>query len=128
MFNKLKDVASSLGNKKQRAAMAEETEVEEDMNIKLIKLELVEDRIVHMYIKNITDDDEFPTYQMRQALRMNKKMDDEGRKARIEFLEEKKIKTIYPKEGDKKIFPEDFKPRFEKIEEEEKENNDERVP
>lgn len=99
MFNKIKSVASSLGNKQQRANARAEADAEMDMAIEITKLELIKNRNIKPYIHNVADDEKYPTYIGRQALWMTEPMNEETKNTKISFLRHQKIKTNMTPEG-----------------------------
>ena len=98
MFNKLKFVANKLGNKFQRNKYKNEGKDELDMAIALCRLELAKKRTIRPYIKNIADDEKFPSYMTRQALYYTAKMTEEERKIKEEFLKNHGVKISLEQE------------------------------
>ena len=94
MFNKIKHIASNLGNKKQRENFKKEVAKEEDFAIKLTKLELTERMTITPFIRNSTDNDEYPNYFLRQALHRGTVMTKEEEEQKISWLRKRNIKTI----------------------------------
>ena len=105
MFNKVKQAFSG-GNKKQRALAEKEFEAEKAFAIKLVKLELSEGQMVSPFIKNSTDDPEFPSYIKREVFYRPVKMTGENRKEKEMFLKQHGIATKYDEgaNGEKVIF------------------------
>lgn len=85
--------------KKQQKAMQEEAKKETDFEIKVAKLELREGRIIKPFIENKTDHGTYPSYIIKQALRCNLEMDEEGKEEKINFLLSKKIQSTENEDG-----------------------------
>lgn len=99
MFNKMKNIASSLGNSMQRGNVKKRNKLEIERAIKITKLELTHNFTIAAYIHNTTDDPEFPGYIGKQALYRTVDTNEEEKNAKISFLKQFKIKTNLDDQG-----------------------------
>jgi len=107
MFNKLKEIGTKLGNKKQRAKYSEQAKGDMDFVIALYKLELQHSRTLLPFIKSSTDHNEYPTFIKREVFQRPADMTEQVREEKIKFLKDAGWKTI---------FSENTVVRFDKIE------------
>ncbi len=98
MFSKLK-LPARWGNKKQRKLNNELAKSEMSMAIKLIQLELREEKTIKAYIQEMTDDNQFPTHITKRALYTTAEMTKLDKQQKIAFLDKQGIITNYDPAG-----------------------------
>lgn len=99
MFNKLKNVATKFGNKKQRENFKKSQEAGVKMGLDIVKLELKHKRIIRPYIRSSSDKDDNPGWLMRQAVYETIPITEEDEKSNINVLKDNGIETVVDENG-----------------------------